>query len=70
MRLLTCQNEVVYGTPRHTKYLHVKCHNFWESVKTSGIEIIKVSTNDQLADYLTKVLPHETFEYLCNLVQG
>jgi hypothetical protein len=32
--------------------------------------VIKVSTKEQLADYLTKGLPREVFEYIRKLVQG
>jgi hypothetical protein len=53
-----------------TKYFHVKWHHFWNAVTTGDIEVVKVSTKDQLADYLTKGLPHEVFEYIHNLVQG
>jgi hypothetical protein len=53
-----------------TKYFHVKWHHFWNAVTTGDIAVVKVSTKDQLADYLTKGLPRETFEYLRNLVQG
>jgi hypothetical protein len=53
-----------------TKYFHVKWHHFWNAVTTGDIAVVKVSTKDQLADYLTKGLSREVFEYLQNLVQG
>jgi hypothetical protein len=53
-----------------TKYFHVKWHHFWNAVTTGDIKVVKVSTKDQLADYFTKGLPREVFEYIRNLVQG
>jgi hypothetical protein len=53
-----------------TKYFHVKWHHFWNAVTTGDIKVVKVSTKDQLADYFTKGLARETFEYIRNLVQG
>jgi hypothetical protein len=53
-----------------TKYFHVKWHHFWNAVTVGDIAVIKVSTKEQLADYLTKGLPREVFEYIRKLVQG
>jgi hypothetical protein len=53
-----------------TEYFHVKWHHFWNAVTTGDIQVVKVSTKDQLADYLTKGLPREVLEYIRNLVQG
>jgi hypothetical protein len=53
-----------------TKSFHVKWHHFWNAVTTGDIKVMKVSMKDQLAYYFTKGLPRDTFEYICNLVQG
>ena len=53
-----------------TKYFLVKWHWFWCHVKNGLVEVIKVDTTDQIADYLTKGLPRETFEKLRKLAQG
>jgi hypothetical protein len=53
-----------------TKYFHVKWHHFWNAVTTGDVAVIKVSTKDQLSDYLTKGLPRQVFEYLRKAVQG
>jgi hypothetical protein len=53
-----------------TKYFHVKWHHFWYAVTAGDIHVVKVSTQDQLADYLTKGLPREVFEHIRKLVQG
>ena len=53
-----------------TKYFHVKWHHFWYAVTSGDIHVVKVSTQDQLADYLTKGLPREVFEHIRRLVQG
>ena len=47
-----------------TKYFHVKWHHFWQHVGSADkgkIEVKKVETHKQAADYLTKGLPAELF---------
>jgi hypothetical protein len=53
-----------------TKYFLVKWHHFWSFVSSGEIEIEKIDTAEQRADYLTKGLPRETFEKIRFLVQG
>jgi hypothetical protein len=53
-----------------TKYYHIKWHHFWHHVRDKTVEIMKIDTAEQEADYLTKGLPRETFEKLRKLVQG
>ena len=53
-----------------TKYFLVKFHWFWHHVTNGEIEVFKVDTTEQIADYLTKGLPRETFEKLRRLAQG
>jgi hypothetical protein len=54
----------------HTKYFHVKWHHFWESINTKEVEINKIATGDQLADYLTKGLSRFLFESNRKSLQG
>jgi hypothetical protein len=55
-----------------TKYFHVKWHHFWSYVGTEpeDINILKVDTTRQGADYLTESLPREVFENNRPLIQG
>ena len=53
-----------------TNYFLVKWHFFWSHVKNGDVVISKIGTKEQWADYLTKGLNRETFEYIRNLVQG
>ena len=53
-----------------TKYFLVKWHFFWSYVRDGSIEIHKIETQSQRADYLTKGLNRESFERIRKLVQG
>ena len=54
-----------------TKYYAVKWHHFWSQVHPKGpFRVEKISITMQRADYLTKGLPHEVFEFICKLNQG
>ncbi|KAI2498513.1 hypothetical protein MHU86_15973 [Fragilaria crotonensis] len=53
-----------------TKYFQVKWHFFWAHVRDGTIAIIKVDTQEQWADMLTKGLNRESFERVRRLVQG
>lgn len=53
-----------------TKYFHVKWHFFWSHVKSGDIQVVKVDTHHQVADYLTKGLSREVFERIRKLAQG
>ena len=58
-----------------TKYYHCKWHHFWSLVKNqenpSGwLQIKKVASKEQRADYLTKGLSRELFENNRMLAQG
>jgi hypothetical protein len=57
-------------TARTNKYFHVKWHPVWYAVPAGDIAVVKVSTQEQLANYLTKGLPCKVFEHIRNLVQG
>jgi hypothetical protein len=61
---LTLANlEPGHGTPR-SKHNGVKYHWFREHLKSNGIEELKIDTQDQQADILTKALRTQKFE--CN----
>jgi hypothetical protein len=53
-----------------TKYFNVKWHFFWQYVKNGDISVERISTTDQLADYLTKGLTREVLERIRKAVQG
>ena len=53
-----------------TKYFLVKWHFFWSHVQSGEIDVLKIDTKEQWADYLTKGLNRETFEHIRKLVQG
>ena len=54
-----------------TKYFQVKQHFFWEHVHNGKVAIVKVDTQEQSADVLTKGLNHQSFERsIRKLVQG
>ena len=56
-----------------TKYFHVKWHHFWEHVGLAAdgkIEVCKVETSKQAADYLTKGLTKDLFENNRKIIQN
>ena len=53
-----------------TKYFQVKWHFFWFHVVNGEVSVHKIETSEQRADYLTKGLSRDVFEYLRRLVQG
>jgi hypothetical protein len=53
-----------------TKYFLVKWHFFWSHVNSGEVEVLKVDTKEQRADYLTKGLSREQYETIRKLVQG
>ena len=56
-----------------TKYFHVKWHHFWNNVgsaKDGKIEVRKVDTHKQAADYLTKGLATDMFQANRQIVQN
>jgi hypothetical protein len=53
-----------------TEYFLVKRHFFWHHVRNGDVEVLKIATTDQLADYLTKGLNREVFERIRKLAQG
>ena len=56
-------------TPR-TRWFHQHWHWFWYTIRTNPeIEIIKIESANQWADYLTKPLTRDTFEKIRKLVQ-
>ena len=53
-----------------TKYFLVKWRFFWSHVNSGEVEVLKVDTKEQRADYLTKGLSREQYETIRKLVQG
>jgi hypothetical protein len=53
-----------------TRYFQVKWHFFWEYVKSGKIKVLYIPTDEQRADYLTKMNPREVFEKIRKMVQG
>jgi hypothetical protein len=53
-----------------TKYFLVKWHFFWSHVNSGEVEVLKVDTKEQRANYLTKGLSREQYETIRKLVQG
>ena len=53
-----------------TKYFLVKWHFFWSYVKSGVVQVLKIDTKEQRADYLTKGLSREIFERIRKLTQG
>ena len=56
-------------TPR-SKHIAIPYHFFREHIKKKEVEVKHVSTNDQLADLLTKGLVEAKFEILRNKLMG
>ena len=53
-----------------TKYFLVKWHYFWHHGTNGDVQVLKIATTNQLADYLTKGLNRKTFERIRKLAQG
>ena len=53
-----------------TKYIAVKYHHFRSHVADGSIKLVKVPTNDQLADIFTKGLTMEQFTHLRKKIVG
>ena len=53
-----------------SKWLNVKLHFFWEHINNGFAIVSKIDTNNQRADYLTKGLTFEKFEYNRKQNQG
>jgi len=53
-----------------TKYFLIKWHHFWDAVNRGDVQVVKVETGLQNADYLTKGLPQEVFQANRYRVQG
>ena len=56
-------------TPR-TKHIAIKYHHFRKHVSDGNIDILPISTHDQLADIFTKPLDKVTFTKLRRLLMG
>ena len=56
-------------TPR-SKYYATKTIWFREEINKRKIQLLKISTIEQLGDMFTKGLPRQTFEYLRKKIMG
>lgn len=53
-----------------TKHYNIKWHHFWDEVRSGNIQVVRVPTHEQCADYLTKGLVREVFERCRAMNQG
>jgi hypothetical protein len=53
-----------------TKYFLVRWRFFWHHIRNKDVEVLKIATTDQLADYLTKGLNRKVFERIRKLAQS
>ena len=53
-----------------TRHISIKWHHFWDAVKNGSVVVQMIDTTLQLADPLTKPLPHPWFEQLRWLLMG
>jgi hypothetical protein len=49
-----------------TKHLEIDCHLIREKLQKGVLKLLPISTNDQLADFLTKVLSYPKFGHFVN----
>jgi hypothetical protein len=56
--LLATQQKIT----NRTKHFLVEWHFFWENVKAGEVEVVKIETSEQQADFLTKGLSHDLFK--------
>ena len=54
----------------HSKHIAVKYHFFKEHVHLGHIHIHKVSSNEQIADFMTKGLEKTLFEKAWHILAG
>ena len=53
-----------------TKHYNIKWHHFWDHVRNGNIQVVRVPTQEQCADYFTKGLVREVFERCRAMNQG
>jgi hypothetical protein len=53
-----------------TKHISIKYHHFHDQIKNGTLEIVKVATNENLADIFTKPLGKQKFQYLRSMLCG
>jgi hypothetical protein len=58
------------GTKMRTKHIALKWHHFRDQTKTGQIKLIKVDTNFNWADILTKPLTRSKHEALHKMIMG
>jgi hypothetical protein len=67
--LILVQFEPQRMTPR-SKHYAVKYHWFQEHLVPCKIQLVKITTKDQLGDIFTKSLDKATFKYLRKMLMG
>jgi len=53
-----------------TKHISIKYHHFHDQIRNGNLEIIKVNTDENIADIFTKPLAKQKFQYLQKLLSG
>jgi hypothetical protein len=56
-------------TPR-SKHYAIKYHWFWEQIGPPNIDLVKISSEDQMGDLFTKGLSGITFSWLLKKLMG
>jgi hypothetical protein len=64
--LLAMNQHIIHRTKNYL----VKWHCFWNAVRNGEVTVLKVDTLRQGADYLTKGLAREAFEWIRKINQG
>ncbi|KAI4338352.1 hypothetical protein L6164_016691 [Bauhinia variegata] len=57
-----CKNPTFHG---RSKYINVKYHWIRDVLDSKSLELVKIHTNDNCSDMLTKILPRGKFEACC-----
>ena len=53
--------------PEKTKHIDIKLHFVRLEVSSRGVKLVKIHTNNNIADMLTKAVPSAKFEFSLNL---
>jgi hypothetical protein len=61
---------VSHRTTSRTRHFHVEWHHFWENMNDGEVEIFRIATSEQLADYFSKPLTRTLFEANRLALQG
>jgi len=53
-----------------TKHISIKFHHFHDQIHNGSLEILKISTDENVTDIFTKPLTKQKFQYLRKLLSG